>query len=69
LISSVDFGDVIALDVLDAAVHGEPSCEGDRKVIAERAELAALVREVVDELAIFAVLAGEDVFELEDRSV
>jgi len=60
---------VIALDVLDAAIHGKPSGEGNRKVIAEGAELAALVREVVDELAIFAVLAGEDVFELEDRSV
>jgi len=48
---------VVALDALDMGVHGKPSCEGDCEVVAERAEFAALVCEVVDEFAVFAVFS------------
>lgn len=69
LISSVDFCNVVALDALDVGVHGKPSCEGDSEIVAEGAEFAALVCEVVDEFAVFAVFAREDFLELEDGSV
>lgn len=60
---------MVAFDVLDLRVHGEPASEGNRKVVAEGAELAALVGEVVDELAILAIFAGENLLELKYRSI
>ena len=33
LISPVDLGDVVAFDVLDGAVHGEPTSEWDCEVV------------------------------------
>jgi len=57
LIPSVDFRNVISFDALYLGVHCEPSCKGDCEVIAKRAELAALVREVIDEFAVFTIFA------------
>jgi len=57
---------VVALDVLDRRVHGEPACKGNGKVVAQGAEFAALVGEVVDEFAVFAIFAREDFTEFED---
>jgi len=57
---------VVAFDALDVGVHGQPSCKGDCKIIAEGAEFAALVCEVVDEFAVLAVFAREDFFEFEN---
>jgi len=59
---------VVALNALDVGVHGEPSCERDCEIVAEGAEFAALVCEVVDEFAVFAVFARKDFLELEDWS-
>jgi len=69
LVTAVDLCDVVALDVLDGSVHGEPSGEGDGQVVTQRAQLSTLVGEVVDELAVLTVLAREDLLELEDRTV
>lgn len=69
LISPVHLGDVVPLHAADVRVHGEPPREGDGQVVAERAQLAALVLEVVDELRVLAVLAREDLAQLEDGRV
>ena len=37
----------------------------NREIVAERTELAALVLEIVDELGVFAVLAREDVLDID----
>lgn len=57
---------MIAFDVLNLGVLGQPAGEGDSEVVAEGADLAALVGKVVDEFAVFAIFAGEDFAELED---
>ena len=67
LVSSVDLGDVVAFDVL-RRILGAEAREGNGEVVAQRADLAALVGKVVDELAVFAIFAGECLSELEDGS-
>lgn len=57
---------MIAFYVLDLRVLGQPAGERDSEVVAEGADFAALVGEVVDEFAVFAIFAGEDFAELED---
>lgn len=57
---------MIAFNVLDLGVLGQPTGEGDSEVVAEGADLAALVSEVVDEFAVFTIFAGEDFAELEN---
>ena len=52
-----------------AANHGEVSGERDSVVVPERELFASLVFEVEDELGVFTVLVGQDVFPLEDRRV
>jgi hypothetical protein len=47
LVAPIDFGTVISFDVFYRGVHGEPARKGDREVVAEGAELAVLVGEVV----------------------
>ncbi len=59
---------MVAFDVLDLGVLGQPAGEGDSEVVAEGADLPALVGEVVDEFAVFAIFAGEDFAKLEDRA-
>ena len=66
LISPVDFGNVVSFDVFYRGIHSEPTRKGDREVVAEGAELAALVGKVIDEFAIFAIFSGENFFKLED---
>lgn len=68
VITSVHLSDVEALDRRNA-VLGHISCEGHGQIVAQREQLAALVLEVVDELALFAVLARERLLELEDGRV
>lgn len=68
VLSPVDLGDVVPPDLLDAMLRDVPR-ERHRQVVAQGAELAALVGEVVDELGVLAVLAGEDILALEDRGV
>ena len=48
LVAPVHFGDVVALYGLNGRVHGEPSCEWYGKVVAEGAEFAALILQVVN---------------------
>jgi hypothetical protein len=55
VVASVDARDVVSLDVVDG-VRGEVARERHGQVVAQRAKLAALVGEVVDELGILAVL-------------
>ncbi|KAI3488264.1 hypothetical protein L1887_47803 [Cichorium endivia] len=70
LVATVDLGDVVALDVaVLGGVHGDEAGKGHGEIVAQRAELATLVLEVVDELGVLAVLAGEDLLELEDGRV
>lgn len=69
LVAAVDLCDVIALDVLDGSVHGEPSGEGDGQIVTQRAQLSTLVGQIVDELAVLAVLARENLLELEYGTV
>lgn len=57
---------MIAFYVLDLGVLGQPAGERNSEVVAKGADFAALVGEVVDELAVFAIFAGEDFTELED---
>ena len=56
LVSAVDAGDVVPLDVPEA-VEGGVAGKGDREVVPQRQDLAALVCEVVDQLAVLAVFA------------
>ena len=46
-------------------VHGAVSGEGNSEVVSEGEDLAALVSEVVDELAIFSVFASQHLLQLE----
>eukprot|EP00951_Prasinocladus_malaysianus_P015088 scaffold115330_cov36-Prasinocladus_malaysianus.AAC.1 len=55
LVPPVDPGDVVALDVAHV-VQGRVPGKGHREVVAEGEDLAALVRQVVDQLAVLAVL-------------
>jgi len=66
LVAPIDFSNVVSFDVFYRGVQGELARKGDREVVAEGAELAALVGEVVDEFAIFAIFSGENFFRLED---
>lgn len=69
LVAPIDFGNVVSFDVIYKGVHGELARKGDREVVAEGVELAALVDEVVDEFAIFAIFSGENFFKLEDGGI
>ncbi|KAI6766463.1 hypothetical protein HG531_011685 [Fusarium graminearum] len=69
LISTVDLGNVVSLDVLDLLVHGEEAGEGDGQVISQGADLTTLVGEIVDELAVLSIFAGENLSKLEDRGI
>lgn len=55
-------------DLLKAMLRNV-SCEWHRQVIAQGAELAALVGQVVDQLRVLAVLARQDVLALEDGGI
>jgi len=66
LAAPIDFGNVVSFDVFYRGVHGEPARKWGHEVVAEGAELAALVGEVVDEFAIFVIFSGENFFRLED---
>lgn len=68
LVAAVYFCDVVALHVGEA-VHGDVARKGDREVVAQRALLAALVVQVVDQLRVLAVLARQDVAELKHGRV
>jgi hypothetical protein len=48
---------VVPLDV-SHAVHGQVAREGNREIVAQGQDLAALVGQVVDELCVFAVPVG-----------
>ncbi|KAI6772576.1 hypothetical protein HG530_003534 [Fusarium avenaceum] len=69
LISAVDLGNVISLDVLDLLVHGEEAGERDCQVISQRADLTTLIGKIIDELAVLSIFTREDLSELENRSV
>ena len=69
LVPAVDLGDVVALDAADVRVHGEPAGERHRQVVAQRADLAALILQVVDQLGVLAILAGQDLAQFEDGRV
>lgn len=66
LVAPIDFGDVVSFGVIYRGVHGELARKGGREAVAEGVELTALVDEVVDEFAIFAIFSGENFFKLED---
>lgn len=56
---------MVSFDVLDG-ILGAESCEGNGEVVAQGTYFAALVCEVVYELAVFAIFACERVFQLKD---
>ena len=68
VVPPVDLGDVEALDVAHR-VHGQEAGEGHGQVVAQRQELPALVRQVVDQLAVLPVLARQRLLELEHGRV
>ena len=55
-VAAVDPRDLVALDLPHRVLGAEPG-EGDGEVVAQRQDLPALVREVVDQLAVLPVLA------------
>lgn len=57
---------MVAFDILDLGVLGQPARERDSEIVTEGAYLTALVGKVVDEFAIFAIFAGEDLTKFED---
>ena len=59
VVSPVDLGDLVPLDVLDL-VHGDVSGERDSQVVAESQDLTTLVLQVVDQLRVLAVFTGQD---------
>lgn len=67
LVSSVDLGNVVSLDVLDG-ILGAEARERDGQVVSQGADLTALVGEVVYELAVLAIFACEGFLELEHGS-
>ncbi len=69
LVAAVYLGDLVALDLLDVCARGEPAGKGDGEVVAQGAELAALVLQVVEELGVLAVFVGEDIAQLKHGSV
>lgn len=60
---------MVSFDVFYRGVYGEPTRKGGCEVVAEGAELAALIGEVVDEFTIFAIFSGENFFKLEDGGI
>lgn len=60
---------MVPLDVLDIAVHGKPTRKRHSQVISQGAVLASLVGQVVDELAVLAIFASQDILELENGCV
>lgn len=68
VLSSVDLRDMVPPDLLKAMLRDVPR-ERHRQVVAQRAELAALVGQVVDKLRVLAVLARQNVLPLEDGGV
>ena len=68
LVAAVDLCNVVTLDALNRGIHSHPARKRDCEVVSERAQFAALVLEVVDELAVLAIFAHKNVFELENRS-
>lgn len=59
---------MVSFDIRDA-VHSTITCERHCQVIAQRQQLAALIIEIVHELAaLFAVLAHESLLEGENAS-
>lgn len=69
LVAAVHLCDLVALEALHARVHGKPSGERDCQVVAQRAQLPALILQVVDQLGVFSIFAAQDVLELEDGSI
>jgi hypothetical protein len=59
---------VVPLDI-PHGIHREEPRERDGEVVPQAEQLPALVRQVVNELGVLAVLAREDLFELEHRGV
>jgi hypothetical protein len=69
LVTAVDLGDLVALEALHTRIHGEPSCKRDGEIVTQRAELPALILQVVDQLGVLPIFAAEDFLEFEDRRV
>lgn len=70
LIATVDLGDVVALDVLVLlSVHGQEAGKRNSQIVTKRTLLASLVLEIIDQLAVLAVLSRENLLELEDGCV
>lgn len=69
MVSSVDFGDLVSFDLFNIGSRGKEARKGHGEVVAQGAQLTALVGEVVDEARVLAVLAGEDVAELKGGRV
>ena len=59
---------MVPLDV-PRVVEGHVACEGHGEVVAQAERLAPLVRQVVDQLAVLAVLPRQRLPQLEDRGV
>lgn len=68
LISSVDLGDLVPLDILDI-FQGHIPGEWHSQIVSEREEFSTLIFEIVDQLRIFSVLSGQGFFQLKDWSI
>jgi hypothetical protein len=69
LVTAVDLGDLVALEALHTRVHGKPPCKRDGEIVTQRAELSALVLQVVDQLRVLPIFAAENLLELKDGRV
>lgn len=69
LVAAVHLGNLVALEALHTRVHGEPSCERDSKIVAQRAKLPALILQVINEFRVLSIFAAQNLLEFEDGCV
>lgn len=68
VLSPVHFRNVVPSDLLDALLRNVPR-KRHGQVVAQRAQFTTLVRQVVNQLRVLAILARQDFLELEDGRV
>ena len=64
VVSSVHLGDLVPLDIHDF-VHGHVPCKWHGQIISQGQDFTTLIFQVINKFRIFAVLPGQDFFELE----
>lgn len=65
VLSSIYLGNVISPDRLNAVLR-DITRKGNRQIVSQRAKLATLVGQVVDQLRVLTILSCEDLLKLED---